>query len=47
MIVYEIGINQHDSVSDILKSDNFEKVEFIKDTAGIIRVVSAVKEEEL
>ena len=47
IIVYEIGINQHDSVSDILKSDNFEKVEFIKDTAGIIRVVSAVKEEEL
>lgn len=47
IIVYEIGINQHDSVSNILKSDNFEKVEFIKDTAGIIRVVSAVKEEEL
>ena len=45
MIVYEIGMNQHDSVSDILKSNNFGKIEFIKDTADIIRVVSGVKQE--
>ncbi len=47
MIVYEIGMNQHDSVSDILKSNNFGKIEFIKDTAGIIRVVSGVRQEDL
>lgn len=47
MIVYEIGMNQHDSVSDILKSNNFGKIEFIKDTAGIIRVVSGVRREDL
>ena len=46
MIVYEIGMNQHESVSDILKSDNFNQTEFIKDTAGIIRVVSGVKQED-
>ena len=46
MIVYEIGMNQHESVSDILKSNNFHQTEFIKDTAGIIRVVSGVKQED-
>ena len=46
MIVYEIGMNQHESVSDILKSNNFNQTEFIKDTAGIIRVVSGVKQED-
>ncbi len=46
LLVYEIGMNQHDSVSDILKSNNFNKIEFTKDTAGIIRVVSGIKQEE-
>lgn len=46
MIVYEIGMNQHESVSDILESNNFNQTEFIKDTAGIIRVVSGVKQED-
>ena len=46
MIVYEIGMNQHESVSDILKSNNFNQTEFIRDTAGIIRVVSGVKQED-
>jgi len=47
MLVYEIGMNQHDSVSDILKSNNFNQIEFTKDTAGIIRVVSGIKQEEI
>lgn len=47
MIVYEIGMNQHNDVSCILKQNNFNKIEFTKDTAGIIRVVSAVKKEDL
>lgn len=45
-IIYEIGMNQHESVSDILKSNNFGKTEFIKDTSGIIRVVSGIKQED-
>jgi len=47
MFVYEIGMNQHDSVSDILKENNFNQIEFTKDTAGIIRVVSGIKQEDI
>lgn len=45
ILVYEIGMGQHDDVADILKSEGFESIEYIKDTADIIRVVSAVKQE--
>lgn len=45
ILVYEIGMGQHDDIADILKSEGFESIEYIKDTADIIRVVSAVKQE--
>lgn len=47
MLVYEIGMNQHDSVKNILESNNFNEIKFTKDTAGIIRVVSGIKQEEM
>ncbi|MDE5946318.1 MAG: peptide chain release factor N(5)-glutamine methyltransferase [Oscillospiraceae bacterium] len=45
IIVYEIGINQHNDVSEILKLNNFNNIIFSKDTAEIIRVVSGKKQE--
>lgn len=46
IIAYEIGMDQHDGVAGILRSNGFINIEFTKDTAGIIRVVSAEKQEE-
>lgn len=46
IIAFEIGINQHDAVADMLASEGFANIELIKDTAGIIRVVSAEKQED-
>lgn len=43
IIAYEIGINQHNDVSELLKLNNFNNINFSKDTAGIIRVVSGRK----
>ncbi len=38
-IFYEIGCNQAESVTNILKNNGFEKIEVIKDLAGLDRVV--------
>ncbi|MDE5570051.1 MAG: peptide chain release factor N(5)-glutamine methyltransferase [Ruminococcus sp.] len=45
-ICYEFGMNQHDAVADILKSHNFININFTEDTGGIIRTVTAEKQEE-
>lgn len=45
-ICYEIGDNQHNSVADILKTHNFININFTEDTGGIIRTVTAEKQEE-
>ena len=45
-ISYEIGMNQHNSVAEILKSNNFININFTEDTGGIIRIVTAEKQEE-
>jgi release factor glutamine methyltransferase len=42
-IVFEVGHDQADSVRDILH-DGYGRIEYIKDLAGINRVVTAVKE---
>lgn len=42
MIFFEIGYNQAESVSIALKEGGFEKIEVIKDYAGLDRVVKAV-----
>ncbi len=42
-IVYEIGVNQHDAVKEILEQNGFKNVCFYKDICGIIRVVYASK----
>lgn len=46
ILAFEIGINQHDDVAEMLASESFANIELIKDTAGIIRVVSAEKQED-
>lgn len=45
-ICYEFGMNQHDAVADILKAYNFININFTEDTGGIIRTVTAEKQEE-
>ena len=40
-IVFEIGINQEEAVSGILKENGFSDVKYYKDLSGIIRVVLA------
>ena len=42
-IAYEIGINQHDAVKEILEQNGFKNICFCKDICGIIRVVYASK----
>ncbi|MBR5495990.1 MAG: peptide chain release factor N(5)-glutamine methyltransferase, partial [Oscillospiraceae bacterium] len=42
-IAFEIGINQHDEVKEILEQNGFKNVCFCKDVCGIIRVVYASK----
>lgn len=45
-ICYEFGINQHNYVTDILKVNNFININFTEDAGGIIRTVTAEKQEE-
>lgn len=45
-ICYEFGMNQHNTIADILKPHNFININFTKDTGGIIRTVTAEKQEE-
>lgn len=45
-ICYEFGMNQHSTVADILKANNFININFTEDTGGIIRTVTAEKQEE-
>ncbi len=45
-ICYEFGMNQHNAVADILKAHNFININFTEDTGGIIRTVTAEKQEE-
>lgn len=40
-IVFEIGINQEEAVSGILKENGFSDIKYINDLSGIIRVVLA------
>jgi len=41
--MYEIGCDQGESVSKIMKTDNFINVEVIQDLAGLDRVVIGQK----
>lgn len=45
-ICYEFGMGQHDATAEILKQHNFININFTKDTGGIIRTVTAEKQEE-
>lgn len=45
-ICYEFGMNQHDDVAEILKSNNFINIKFTEDVGGIIRTATAEKQEE-
>ena len=38
-LIYEIGINQQDAVSEILLNSGFCEIKQIKDLSGIIRVI--------
>lgn len=44
MIAFEVGINEYESVSAILRDADFTNVTVIKDLNGIERVVTATKE---
>lgn len=46
MIAFEVGHDQADDVSAILKENRFSEIEKIKDLCGIERVVSGTKNEE-
>ncbi len=46
LILYEIGINQENDVTDILCENGFENVIHSRDTAGIIRIISATRKQE-
>ncbi len=41
ILAFEVGINQHNAVSDILKKNHFKNICFNKDLCGIIRNVIA------
>ena len=43
MIAFEVGHNQSEAVSEILKKDGYINVKITNDLAGIGRVVSAIK----
>ncbi len=43
MLAFEVGINEHRRVSELLKSAGLEDVSIKKDLAGIERVVTAIK----
>lgn len=45
-LLYEIGCDQGEAVSDILRSEGYREIEVIRDFAGLDRVVSAVFVEE-
>lgn len=45
-ICYEFGMNQHDDVAEILKSNNFINIKLTEDAGGIIRTATAEKQEE-
>ena len=42
-ICYEFGMGQHETVSEILRLNNFINISLTKDTGGIIRTVTAEK----
>ena len=41
-LIFEVGINQADDVSDIMKKYSFKDIEIIQDLAGIERVVCGI-----
>lgn len=41
VIIFEIGYDQANAVSELLKNENFSKIKVTKDLAGLNRVVSA------
>ena len=43
IIAFEIGINQENDVSEILITNNFDKIQYKRDLNGVIRVVGARK----
>lgn len=45
-VLYEIGCDQGQSVSEILRAEGYREIEVIQDFAGLDRVVSAVFVEE-
>ena len=46
IILYEIGMGQENDVTAILQENGFENILYSRDTAGIIRIVSAEKKQE-
>lgn len=42
MLAFEVGINEHKAVFDLLKTANFKEITVIKDFNGIERVVTAI-----
>lgn len=45
-ICYEFGMNQHNDIAEILRLNNFINIKFTEDAGGIIRTVTAEKQEE-
>ncbi len=47
MLIFEIGYNQSNDVSELLKQQNFSNIKTLKDLAGLDRVVTAIYNEKL
>lgn len=46
LMAFEIGMGQQNDVAELLQNENYSNIEYKKDTADIIRVVSAVNKED-
>lgn len=46
VLIFEIGKDQHDAVTHILKINNFENISCIKDDNSVIRVIYGFKNKE-
>lgn len=46
MLAYEIGINQHTAVADILRENGFSRIQYAQDLHGVIRVVYGFLDQE-
>ncbi len=46
LLAYEIGINQHTAVAEILRENGFSRIQYEKDLHGVIRVVYGFTNKE-